>query len=152
MMKVDDVKKIAVIGSGAMGHGIAQVCAVAGFNVVMKDVKREFLDNGVAKIGESLQFLVDKGKMQAGEMRKIINERIKTSLDTAEAVRDAQVVIEAVPEKMDLKKSVFKEISELAAVDAILATNTSTMSISEIGSVVKKPDRFLGLHFFNPKK
>lgn len=150
MMKVGDVKKIAVIGSGAMGHGIAQVCAVAGFTVVMKDVKKEFLDNGVAKIGESLQFLVDKGTMQAGEMRKIINERIKTSLDTAEAVRDAQVVIEAVPEKMDLKKSVFKEISELAAVDAILATNTSTMSISEIGSVVKNPDRFLGLHFFNP--
>lgn len=149
-MKAEDVKKIAVIGSGAMGHGIAQVCAMAGYEVVMRDIKQEFLDNGIAKIREGLQFLVDKGKMKAEEMRAMAGERIRTTTDMKKAVADAQIVIEAVPEIMDLKKSVFKEISDLAPADAILATNTSTMSVSEIGGVVDNPSRFLGMHFFNP--
>ncbi len=148
-MNINDVKKIAVLGSGAMGHGIAQVCIQAGMAVVMRDIKQEFLDNGVAKIKESLDFLVGKGKMSADDMSKAMS-LLKTTLDTREAVADAQVVIEAVPEIMDLKKSVFKEVSDACKADAILATNTSTMSISEIGSVVKNPERFVGLHFFNP--
>ena len=149
-MKLEDVKKIAVIGSGAMGHGIAQVCAVAGMSVVIKDIKQEFLDNAVAKVKESLAFLVGKGKITQDLMDNVMNNLLTTTLDTKEAVGDAQVVIEAVPEILDLKKSVFKEISELAPKDAILATNTSTMSISEIGSVVTNQERFVGMHFFNP--
>ncbi|HNW28070.1 MAG TPA: 3-hydroxyacyl-CoA dehydrogenase family protein [Spirochaetota bacterium] len=148
-MNINDVKKIAVLGSGAMGHGIAQVCIQAGMAVVMRDIKQEFIDNGVAKIKESLDFLVSKGKMSADDLNKAMS-LLKTTLDTKEAVADAQVVIEAVPEIMDLKKTVFKEVSDVCKEDAILATNTSTMSISEIGSVVKNPARFVGLHFFNP--
>jgi len=149
-MNVNDVKKIAIIGSGAMGHGIAEVCAVAGFDVVMKDIKQDFLDNGVAKIKGNLEFLVGKGKLTQDVMDAVLNERLKTSLDTKEAVDGAQIVIEAVPEVMDLKKKVFKELSDLSAKDAILATNTSTMSVSEIGTVVENQDRFIGMHFFNP--
>jgi len=149
-MNINDVKKIAVIGSGAMGHGIAQVCAVAGYDVVMVDIKQEFLDNGVAKIKESIEFLVGKGKLSQDVMNEVLNKRLTTSLSNKEAVASVQAVIEAVPEIMDLKKSVFKEISEAAPADAILASNTSTMSISEIATVVKNPERFVGMHFFNP--
>lgn len=149
-MNIDDVKTVAVIGSGDMGHGIAQVCAQAGFTVYMKDIKQEFLDNAMKKVGESLDFLVGKGKITADEKDNILNNLLKTTTDTKEAVGNAQVVIEAVPEIMDLKKSVFKDISENAQKDAILATNTSTMSISEIGAVVDNPERFVGMHFFNP--
>ena len=148
-MKVNDVKKIAIIGSGAMGHGIAQVCAQAGYPVMMRDIKKEFLDNAMAKVKESMAFLVGKGKMAQENMDKAMNN-LKTTLGMKEATSDAQIVIEAVPEIMELKKSVFREISDLAQTDAILATNTSTMSISEIGSVVKNPQRFVGMHFFNP--
>ncbi|HPS56905.1 MAG TPA: 3-hydroxyacyl-CoA dehydrogenase family protein [Spirochaetota bacterium] len=149
-MKLEDIKKIAVIGSGAMGHGIAQVCAAAGYNVVMKDVKQEYLDSAMLKVKESLDILVSKGKMSADECAGIMSQGLTTTLDTAEAVKGAQIIIEAVPEVMDLKKKVFAELSELAGADAILATNTSTMSVSEIGRVVKNPARFIGMHFFNP--
>ncbi len=148
-MNINNVKKIAVLGSGAMGHGIAQVCVQAGYAVMMRDIKQEFLDGGVAKVKESLDFLVSKGKLPAEEGAKALS-LLSTTLDMKEAVSGAQIVIEAVPEIMDLKKSVFKEVSDMAAADAILATNTSTMSISEIGTVVKNPERFVGLHFFNP--
>jgi len=148
-MKLDDVKKIAVIGSGAMGHGIAQIFAQAGYLVSMKDIKQEFLDNAMAKVKESLRFVVDKGKMTQEAMDATL-KNLTTTTDTAEAVKGAQIVIEAVPEIMDLKKKVFKELSDLSAKDAILATNTSTMSVSEIGSVVSDPSRFVGMHFFNP--
>ena len=149
-MKLDDVKKIAVIGSGAMGHGIAQVCAVAGYDVVMVDIKQEFLDNGVAKIKESLEFLVGKGKLGQDVMDNVLNKRLTTSLSNKDAAAESQCVIEAVPEIMDLKKSVFKELSEASSPDTILASNTSTMSISEIATSVKNPERFVGMHFFNP--
>lgn len=149
-MKLEDVKKIAIIGSGAMGHGIAQVCAAAGYSVVMKDVKQEFLDSAMVKVKESLDILVSKGKMSADECARIMSQGIITTLNTAEAVKGAQIIIEAVPEVMDLKKQVFAELSELADADAVLATNTSTMSVSEIGRVVSNPSRFAGMHFFNP--
>ncbi|PKL37790.1 MAG: 3-hydroxybutyryl-CoA dehydrogenase [Spirochaetae bacterium HGW-Spirochaetae-1] len=149
-MDVSNVKKIAIIGSGAMGHGIAQVCAMAGYEVVMKDIKQEFLDNAVVKVKESLQFLVSKGKMAQDQFDTITTKLLKTSLDTKEAITGAQIILEAVPEIMDLKKKVFKELSDLAPEDVILVTNTSTMSISDIGSVVKNQARFAGMHFFNP--
>ena len=146
-MKLDDIKKIAVIGSGAMGNGIAQICAMAGLQVTMVDIKQEFVDRGMATINKSLDFLVAKGKLPDKDS---VLKNLSTSLNNAEAVADVQVVIEAVPEIMDLKKKVFAEISEAAPADALLATNTSTMSITEIASAGKNQERILGMHFFNP--
>jgi len=148
-MKLDDVKKIAVTGSGAMGNGIAQVCAMAGMKVVMVDIKQEFIDKGMATINKSLDTLVSKGKLTADGKANVMSN-ISSSLSNAEAVKDVQVVIEAVPEIMDLKKKVFAEISAAAPADALLASNTSTMSISEIATAAKNPERVLGMHFFNP--
>ncbi|MDY6832715.1 MAG: 3-hydroxyacyl-CoA dehydrogenase NAD-binding domain-containing protein [Thermodesulfobacteriota bacterium] len=148
-MKLEDIKKIAVIGSGAMGHGIAQVCIMAGYTVVMVDVKQEFLDNGMKKVKESMDFLVGKGKLSAEDKDRMMGQ-LSTSLDNKAAVADVQVVIEAVPEIMDLKKKVFAEVSSAAPAEALLASNTSTMSITEIATAVTKPERFLGMHFFNP--
>jgi enoyl-CoA hydratase/3-hydroxyacyl-CoA dehydrogenase len=148
-MKLDDIKKVAVIGSGAMGNGIAQICAMAGLKAVMVDIKQEFVDKGMATVTKSLDMLVSKGKLTAEKKAEVLGN-MSTSLSNTEAVKDAQVVIEAVPEVMDLKKKVFAEISAAAPADALLASNTSTMSISEIGTVVKNPERILGMHFFNP--
>lgn len=148
-MKLDDIKKVAVIGSGAMGNGIAQICAQAGLKAVMVDIKQEFVDKGMATVNKSLDTMVSKGKLTAEKKAEVLGN-LSTSLSNTEAVKDAQVVIEAVPEVMDLKKKVFAEISAAAPADALLASNTSTMSISEIGTVVKNPERILGMHFFNP--
>ncbi len=148
-MNVKEVKKIAVLGSGAMGHGIAQVCAAAGFEVTIRDIKQEFLDKGLDKIRESLGILSGKGKITKDEAAGTLG-RIKTATDIKEAVRGAHIVIEAIPEIMDLKKTIFKEVSDNVPEDTVLATNTSTMSITEIGSVVRNPSRFAGMHFFNP--
>ncbi len=149
-MDIEDVKKITVIGSGAMGHGIAQVYAAAGFSVCMTDISRETLEHAVNKVKESLEFLIKRGKLSQNEMNVILGNNLKTTLNMSEAVDGAQIVVEAVPEIMDLKKKVFTELSAIVSQDAVLATNTSTMSISEIASVVKNPERFAGLHFFNP--
>ena len=149
-MNISDIKKIAIIGSGAMGHGIAQVCATAGYTVAMQDIKQEFVDRGMKGIKDSILFLVGKGKMAQDAADNILNNLIIPTTDLKTAVADAQVVIEAVPEIMDLKKKVFADVAALAPKDAILATNTSTMSISEIATSVDNPGRFLGMHFFNP--
>lgn len=149
-MKLVDIKKVAVLGAGAMGHGIAQVCATAGINVVMRDIKQEFLDNGMTKIKESLDFLVGKNKLTADAREEILATRITTTTDTREAVADAQLIIEAVPEILQLKRDIFKEVSSVCPEDAILATNTSTMSITDIAEAVSLPGRVAGLHFFNP--
>ena len=148
-MKLDDIKKIAVIGSGAMGNGIAQVCAMAGIKAVMVDIKQEFLDKGMATVNKSLDFLVGKSKITAEKKAEVMGN-LSTSLSNAEAVKDAQVIIEAVPEIMALKKTVCAEISAAAPADALIASNTSTMSISEIATAGKNPERILGMHFFNP--
>lgn len=148
-MKLDDIKKVAVIGSGAMGNGIAQICAMAGLNVTMVDIKQEFIDRGMATINKSLDFLVSKGKLAADDKGNVL-KKLSTSLSNAAAVKDVQVVIEAVPEIMDLKKKVFAEVSAAAPAGALLASNTSTMSITEIATAVSNPERFIGMHFFNP--
>jgi 3-hydroxyacyl-CoA dehydrogenase len=108
-MKLDDIKKIAVIGSGAMGNGIAQVCAQAGIKAVMVAIKHEFLDKGMARVNKSLDTLVGKGKMTAEKKAEVMGN-LSTSLSNTEAVKDVQVIIEAVPEIMSLKKTV-SEIS-----------------------------------------
>jgi len=148
MQNINDVKKIAVIGSGAMGHGIAQVCAQNGLSVTMIDIKQEFLDNALKKVRESLDFLASKGKLQ-GSVDEVLG-KISVTTDLQKGVSDAQVIIEAVPENMQLKKDVFAKASATCASDAILATNTSTMSITEIATAVTNPERFAGMHFFNP--
>ncbi|MCP4132083.1 MAG: 3-hydroxyacyl-CoA dehydrogenase family protein [bacterium] len=148
-MKFEDVKKIAILGSGAMGHGIAQVCITAGYEVSMMDIKQEFLDKGVAGVTKSFEFLVGKEKMTQDAMDAAL-ALLSTTTEIKESVAGAQMVIEAVPEIMDLKKSVFKQVSDAVSQDVILVTNTSTMSVSEIGAVVANPSRFAGLHFFNP--
>lgn len=150
MIKIDDVKKIAVIGSGAMGHGIAQVFALAGYSVSMTDVRQEFLDSAMKRISSSLEVMVGKGKITRDEMERVLKQNITATTDTAAAVNGAGLVVEAVPEVMELKKDIFRKLSGMASADALLVTNTSTMSITEISTAVTNPGRFAGMHFFNP--
>ncbi len=143
------VQNVTVIGTGAMGSGIAYVTAVAGMNVTLVDQKQEFIDKGMERIRKMLMDGIDKKKMSPAEGEKVFH-RFKTELDMAAAVKDADLVIEAVYENMDVKKEIFNKCSASAPSDALLASNTSTLSITEIASVVEKPERVLGLHFFNP--
>ncbi len=145
-----EVRKITVLGAGLMGHGIAQVSAqVAKFEVNLRDIKQEFLDQGMTMIEKSLQIFLRKGKITENEMKESL-QRIHPTLDLGEAVADADLIIEAVPEKLELKKSVLSEVNKLAKPDAILASNTSSISITELASATNRPEKFCGLHFFNP--
>jgi enoyl-CoA hydratase/3-hydroxyacyl-CoA dehydrogenase len=145
-----DVKNIIVIGAGLMGNGIAQVALMANYNVTMVDIKQEFVDKGVNAIKEGLKKLEAKGQLGAGVSATNILERLKTSLDLKSAVKNADFIIEAVIEKMDVKKDVFKTCDQNAPPHAIIATNTSTMSITEMASATKRQDKCIGIHFFNP--
>lgn len=149
-MKVEDIKTVAVLGAGDMGHGIAEVSLIAGYRVFLRDVKKEFVDKGVSRIIESLEKLVNKGKVEPDHFETIKNELLVPCVDLEEAVREADLVIEAIPEIMELKKETFRIVDNAAPSHAILASNTSTMSISEIASVTKRPEKFVGLHYFNP--
>ena len=148
-MQLDQIRKVTVIGAGLMGSGIAQILAQAGFAVVLNDVKDEFIQKGLSMIGQSLRKFEEKGKLSKAETERI-RSKILPELDLAKSVRDSQFVIEAVTENMDVKKSVFKTIDDSTGSDMILATNTSTLSITEIASVTKKPGQVIGMHFFNP--
>lgn len=148
-MKIEDIKKIAVMGAGDMGHGIAEVALLAGYKLSMRDIEQRFIDKGVSRIKESLEKLVEKQKITE-ENRKAMLASLQTSIDIAESVKDADFVIEAVPEIMDLKRQVFQALDAAAPKHAILASNTSTMSITDIASVTKRPNQVVGMHFFNP--
>lgn len=148
-MTADDVKKITVIGAGAMGNGIAQVALMAGYQVAMRDIEQRFVDKGVASIKASLTKLVSKGKITE-ELGQDCLARLQPVVDMAAAVQDADLIIEAAPEMMDLKQKIFADLDRLAPAHAILASNTSTMSITEIGSVTDREDKVVGMHFFNP--
>ncbi|MCD6569783.1 MAG: 3-hydroxyacyl-CoA dehydrogenase family protein [Deltaproteobacteria bacterium] len=148
-MKLEDIKKIAVIGAGAMGNSIAQVGIMAGFSVAMRDIEQGFVDNGVENIKNSMAKLVSKGKITEDQRNECMS-RLHPLVDLEAAVKDADLIIEAAPEIMDLKKKIFAELDSLAPKHAILATNTSTMSISEIAEATSRPDKVLGMHFFNP--
>jgi enoyl-CoA hydratase/3-hydroxyacyl-CoA dehydrogenase len=143
------VKNITVLGSGVMGHGIAQVSATAGYNVVLRDIKQEFLDKAMEKIKWSLDKLVSKEKISKEEGDAIFS-RITPIVDLTEAVKDAELVIEVVPEIMDLKKSVYAELDKAAKPEVIFASNTSTLPITEIANTTSRPEKFIGIHFFNP--
>ena len=144
-----DIKKICVLGAGLMGSGIAQVSAEAGFDVSMRDIEDRFVQGGLNIIKKNYERAISKGKMTK-EQGDALLAKVKGTLDMAEAVKGAQVVIEAVIENMDLKKQVYKELDELSAKDTILATNTSGLSITEIASMTKRPEKVIGMHFFNP--
>ena len=144
-----EVKKIAVIGAGLMGSGIAQVAAQSGYEVNLNDIKQEFIDRGMGIIEKNLNRMTEKGKIDAGTA-EAIRGRVTPVLSLQEAVKDVDVVIEAVIEKIDLKKEVFKQIDGFVKDGAILATNTSALNITEIGTVTSHPERFIGMHFFNP--
>jgi enoyl-CoA hydratase / 3-hydroxyacyl-CoA dehydrogenase len=143
------VKNITVLGSGVMGHGIAQVSATAGYNVVLRDIKQEFLDKAMGKIKWSLDKLVSKEKISKEEGDSIFS-RITPIVDLNEAVKNAELVIEVVPEIMELKKSVYAELDKAAGPDVIFASNTSTLPITEIANTTSRPEKFIGIHFFNP--
>ena len=144
-----EIKNITVLGSGIMGHGIAQVSAMAGYNVVLRDIEQKFLDKAIEKIKWSLDKLVSKEKISENE-RDDIFSRIKPIVDLKDAVHDCDLVIEAVPEIMDLKKKVYTELDKSAGEHVIFASNTSTLPITEIANTISRPKKFIGIHFFNP--
>ena len=144
-----EIKKICVLGAGLMGSGIAQVSAEAGYEVSMRDIEDRFVQGGLNIIKKNYERAISKGKMTK-EQADALLPKVKGTLDMAEAVKGAQVVIEAVIENMDLKKQVYKELDQLCAKDTILATNTSGLSITEIASMTKRPEKVIGMHFFNP--
>ncbi len=145
-----DIKNIVIIGAGLMGHNVAQIALMAGYNVTLVDIKDEFVDKGVSMIDEGLKKLETKGKLGEGATAAGLMGKLKKSIDLASAVKNADYVIEAVIEKMDVKKQVFKTCDENAPAHCILATNTSTMSITEISSATSREDKVIGMHFFNP--
>ena len=144
-----EIKNITVLGSGIMGHGIAQVYAMAGYNIVLRDIEQKFLDKAMEKIKWSLDKLVSKERISLEEESEILS-RIKPIVDLKDAVHDSDLVIEAVPEIMDLKKKVYAELDKVAGDQVIFASNTSTLPISEIANTLSRPDKFIGIHFFNP--
>lgn len=140
--------KIGVIGTGTMGNGIAQAFAQGGYDVVMKDLSEEFLQRAVKNIDKSLSRLVEKEKISENDKQQIL-ERIKTTLSYDDVI-DCGLVVEAIAENMDLKKRVFRELDEACNADCILATNSSSLSITEIAAATNRPEKVIGMHFFNP--
>ncbi|NHN49608.1 3-hydroxyacyl-CoA dehydrogenase [Halostella sp. JP-L12] len=148
-MELDDINSIAVLGAGNMGHGIAEVAALAGYEVNLRDIKEEFVQNGYEQIEWSLNKLEEKEQIGDGEADAAL-DRITPLVDVEEAVGDVDFVIEAVPEKMEIKQDVYGEVEEHAPDDAVFATNTSSLSITDLSEVTDREERFCGMHFFNP--
>ena len=142
------IDKIAVLGAGQMGNGITQVAACAGYEVVMIDIKQEFVDRGVSAIEKSLAKLVSKERMSQDDA-DAARARISTAIDRS-ACHDVDLAIEAVPEILDLKLSIFAELDEICKDECILASNTSSISITEIAAATSRPDKVIGMHFMNP--
>ena len=144
---IDKIKKIAVIGSGTMGQGIAQICAVAGYEVLLYDIQSAPLKSALSCVRKNLETLVDKGKLGASEIQTTLG-RINPVTDFRQLQVD--LVIEAVIENLEVKQKILQEIEKLNDPDCILTTNTSSIPVTRIGAVLKHPQRFAGLHFFNP--
>ncbi len=140
--------KVLIIGAGTMGAGIAQAFASQGFDVVLRDIKPEFVERGVQFIKANLERLVAKAKLTQTEADKIVG-RIQGTVDLALA-KDAQLVVEAAVENMAIKKQIFQELDQICSADTILATNTSSLSITEVAAATSRPDKVIGMHFFNP--
>lgn len=142
------IKTIGVVGAGAMGNGIAQVAARAGHKVILHDVKDEFLQRGMVAVDKSLQRDVDKERLKEEEKRTIIN-RIQTATEMS-ALTECDLVVEAVTEDVNVKTGVFRQLDELTRPEAILASNTSSISITKLGAATRRPDKVIGMHFMNP--
>ena len=142
------IQKIAVLGAGQMGNGITQVAACSGYDVVMIDIKDEFIERGIGNIEKSLAKLVSKQRMTQEES-DAARSRISISTDRG-LCSDADLVVEAVPEILELKQSIFSELDEICKSDCILASNTSSISITKIAESTNRPDRVIGMHFMNP--
>lgn len=142
------VQAIMVIGAGQMGSGIAQVCAQAGYSVVLNDLKPEFVERGLAGIKKNLNRQVDKGRMTAEQVEEIVG-KISASHDLQDAAK-VDLVIEAAVENMDIKTKIFAQLDEIAPAHAILASNTSSLPITEIAAATKRPEKVIGMHFMNP--
>jgi enoyl-CoA hydratase/3-hydroxyacyl-CoA dehydrogenase len=149
IMEMERVTKVAVLGAGNMGHGIAEVVAIAGFTVVMRDITEELVQKGYEGIVWSLNKLVEKGQISEKKSKETL-DRITTVVTIEGAVSDADIIIEAIPERMELKKEVYKEVEKYLPDRAVVLSNTSSLSITELSEVIGCPDRFCGLHFFNP--
>ena len=143
------INQITVVGSGVMGHGIAQISAMAGYEVVIRDIQQSFLDKAMEKINWSVNKLAEKKKINQTEAEKIIS-RIHPIVDIQQSLKNSELIIEAVPEDLRLKHKVYQELDKYADKDVIFGSNTSTLPISEISSFTSRPNRFIGLHFFNP--
>jgi 3-hydroxybutyryl-CoA dehydrogenase len=142
------MEKIAVLGAGTMGSGIAQVIAQSGFEVILRDLKREYLNRGIKTIEKNLKRSVAKERITKLEKNEIL-KRISTTTDLNE-ITDVDLVIEAAVEDINMKKEIFKEIDKICKEEAIFASNTSALSITDIASVTKRPEKVIGIHFFNP--
>jgi 3-hydroxybutyryl-CoA dehydrogenase len=143
-----EIKTIGVVGAGAMGNGIAQVAAQAGYNVIMRDIEDRFVEGGIKNIDKFLSKSVEKGKMTADQKSGIMG-KIKGTTKLGD-LKDVDFIVEVIIEVMDVKKKVFAELDELTRPDVILSSNTSSMSITEIATATKRPDKVVGMHFFNP--
>ncbi|MGD7042952.1 3-hydroxybutyryl-CoA dehydrogenase [Jeotgalibacillus proteolyticus] len=142
------IKKVMVIGAGQMGGGIAQVCAQAGYEVTLNDIKDDFLERGIAGIEKNLSRSVEKGRMTEEEKNACLS-RISRSTDIQDASA-ADIIIEAAVENMTVKTEIFKKLDQAAPAHAILATNTSSLPITEIAAATKRPEKVIGMHFMNP--
>ncbi|MDQ0218541.1 3-hydroxybutyryl-CoA dehydrogenase [Peribacillus cavernae] len=143
-----NIAKVMVIGAGQMGSGIAQVCAMSGYEVILHDLKQEFVDKGLGIIDKNLSRQVEKGKMEEENKRSTL-ARLTTSTDLRNAA-DVDLVIEAAIENMDIKAKLFSELDEIAPAHAILASNTSSLPITEIAAATRRPEKVIGMHFMNP--
>nr|WP_284147765.1 MULTISPECIES: 3-hydroxybutyryl-CoA dehydrogenase [Pseudomonas] len=142
------IQHIAVIGAGTMGNGIAQVCAVAGYQVLLIDVSQAALERGVATLGKNLERQVNKGTLEA-DKAEAAKTRIRTSTDYAD-LGSAQLVIEAATENLELKQRILKQVAANVGNDCLIATNTSSLSVTALAASIEHPERFIGVHFFNP--
>ncbi|MFW9909511.1 MAG: 3-hydroxyacyl-CoA dehydrogenase family protein [Candidatus Thorarchaeota archaeon] len=144
-----EIRKVAVLGAGLMGNGIAQVCAQAGYEVKMRDIDQKFIDKGQATIKKNIERSVQKERITQAEADSILG-RIHGVLDLKDAVKDADLVIEAIPEIVKLKLDTWKDVEEASPKHTIFASNTSSISITQMAAATKRPEKFIGMHFFNP--
>jgi len=142
------MKKVCVLGAGTMGAGIAQAFAVKGYEVLVRDIKDEFVQKGLNGINKNLSKLVEKGKMEEAKKEEILS-KLSGTVDL-NAAADCDLIVEAAVENMEIKKQIFAELDRICKPETILASNTSSLSITEVASATKRPDKVIGMHFFNP--
>lgn len=143
-----EIKKVGVLGAGTMGHGIAQVLAQNGYHVIIRDIEEELVEKGISSIERSLDKAVEKERLTKDEKNQTL-DRIETTVDI-EDLRDRELIIEAIVENADIKKDVFKNLDDICPEETIFASNTSTIPITEMASSTDRPQKFIGMHFFNP--